>query len=542
MSQASRMSRSKMLRSKVSPGEGTFYGPAKLGINLLAPGYHAMDRPLKGSGKPVVVTVGIKLLKLIDVSDLDELLTVDVLFKIQWVDPRLIGIISKEESPSRVDIMQVWTPGISLANAASPPELLFEGIKLSHDGTVEIIRNGLYSAAVSVDVSLFPFDIQNMEVWYECPDYDGSQVVFLVDKEASTTDVDGEEIWALDRWSVVEDTRTSLVNGDPDSYLVGTAQVRRLFAMSVVTLVAPLYIIANFSFVAFFVYIGDFATRVGIVSTGFLTLIAFMFVVNEHTPKIAYWTWIHAYCGMTIIFVMFVQFLVVLVHFLDPNNETVELQKMNKMEVNLHQQQFDTDIQLARDGARKLKNTRLVDADFNQHDVVLQAKTAFNRVDFNRDGSINREELMSALTVLGHQENNTRKDAEQIIAKYSFDTVDSINGIDGGNNTKDDYAAATMTLPEFITYALDVRKHSRDLEQTGRDSMMSMVDTLGTEKQTCCWMSARHALVIDWWSKRVLTIGFTVLTLLMLLQAKNSRDNYDRTLLLLSATTPSPHP
>ena len=61
--------------------------------------------------------------------------------------------------------------------------------------------------------------------------------------------------------------------------------VRRLFSMAVVTLVAPLYIIANFSFMAFFVFIGDFPTRVGIVSTGFLTLIAFMFVVDYFISK-----------------------------------------------------------------------------------------------------------------------------------------------------------------------------------------------------------------------------------------------------------------
>ena len=131
--------------------------------------------------------------------------------------------------------------------------------------------------------------------------------MFKINQAQSVTKVDGEEIWLLDRWSVTEDTRVSIVNGEPDSYLVGTVVVRRLFSMAVVTLVAPLYIIANFSFVAFFVYQGDFPTRVGIVSTGFLTLIAFLFVINDQTPKIAYWTWLHQYCAITIMVVMCVQ-------------------------------------------------------------------------------------------------------------------------------------------------------------------------------------------------------------------------------------------
>ena len=98
--------RTQRLRSKISPGEGTFYGPAKLGIGLLKNGYQPMDRPSKGTDKPDVVTVGIKLISLIDVSDIDQLLTIDALFQIKWTDPRLIGVVSPIDSPQRIDSMQ----------------------------------------------------------------------------------------------------------------------------------------------------------------------------------------------------------------------------------------------------------------------------------------------------------------------------------------------------------------------------------------------------------------------------------------------------
>ena len=504
------MKKRMMLRSKVSPGEGTFYGPAKLGISPLTPTYHAMDRPLKGTGKPIVVNVGIKLIRLIDVSDIDQLLTIDILFNIKWIDERLVGLIPKNESPSRVDPMQIWTPGISIANAASPPELLSEGIKLSNDGTVEISRNGLYSAAVEVDVSFFPFDIQEMEILFECPDYDGSQVVFVVNQQYSKTDVDGEEIWALDAWKVGEDTRISLVNGEPDSYLIGTAQVRRLFSMAVVTLVAPLYIIANFSFMAFFVFIGDFPTRVGIVSTGFLTLIAFMFVVNDQTPKIAYWTWLHMYTAMTIVVVLIVQVEVTFVHFLDPKNEASGDEKLNSIELEIKKQQFETDVALARSGSQKLDNVNLTDEDFDNHDVVIQAGVAFIRVDFDHSNRISINELMSALNALGHQ--LSRKEAEEILRTYSFDVPPN---------------TLSLTRPEFITYCLDANKKNKinGLQKLVGEKRRDSILLLSAQKKACCGLSSKHALRVDYWSKRVLIIGYTLGTLLMLLSAKIHREN-----------------
>ena len=139
---------STLLRSKlIAPLPNI--GPLKLGVQPLTPTYNALDRPLKGTNQPVLVSVGIRLIKLTSISDIDETLGANILFNIQWNDPRLKNIITSENAPERIDPMQIWTPDITLANPAKPEEILSETIKLDQHGNVQIVRSGLFTAAVS---------------------------------------------------------------------------------------------------------------------------------------------------------------------------------------------------------------------------------------------------------------------------------------------------------------------------------------------------------------------------------------------------------
>ena len=85
-----------------------------------------------------------------------------------------------------------------------------------------------------------------MEFLFECPSYDGGQVALSVNQKLSTTIGGGENIWALDKWAVREEIRPSRVDNEPDSYLIGRAQVRRLYWMAVVTLVVRFYLLLFF--------------------------------------------------------------------------------------------------------------------------------------------------------------------------------------------------------------------------------------------------------------------------------------------------------
>jgi hypothetical protein len=484
-----------LLRSKLMSMEKAYpgpIGPSKLGLKLLKPGYDPMDRPNKGK-MPDIISVGIKLLRVDEVSDIKEEFKANVLLKIRWKDQRLAGVIVPSDSPQLVDPMQVWTPGFALSNTAAPAQFLSQSIKLFSDGTIQLLKNINYAGSVKVDVHYFPFDVQNMELLFECPDYDRSQLQFIVDEKASITGVKGEDIWKLDNWSVQEETRKSIINGQPDSYVVATAKVRRLFGMTCATLVAPLYIIGNFCFMAFFVYIGDFSSRVGIVSTGFLTLIAFFFVINENLPKISYLTWLHHYCALTTLFVLYTQIAVVVTHFLDPENEASQKQHMSSIEMKIHLQEAEQDVQLAKEGSAHLEDVNLTDDDWEQHEVIIAAGKAFDRVDHSKNGQLDSKELLIALNVLG-VENSTIKLARSIISKYSFTGDEDLDA---------------MSRAEFITYVLHSFKSG-----AGIKDLMKL-----SNSAVCCGFGPHHAEVIDFWSKVLVPPIYTIVTIGMLISA-----------------------
>jgi hypothetical protein len=522
---------------------GAYSGPSKIGVGALRAGYNPMDRPTKGSGAADAVTVAAKLAKLVTISEIDELLTAEMVLVLQWKDARLRGVVPADApAPQRVDPMQIWTPGITLANAIAEPEVLSEGVHLSHDGTVRLVRNVLYSATVVVDVRMFPFDVQSMEMLLECPDYDGAEVAFLVDAAHSTTAIKSEAVWLLDEFTVAQDMRESLSTGAPDSYLVVTVSVRRLFGMACVTLVSPLFIISNFSFVALFVFIGDFGSRVGIVSTGFLTMIAFLFVINEHLPKIAYWTWLHQYMMMSIISVLIVLIEVVFVHSIDPQGEAAEDEREDPMRLTLKRDKtLLVDKQLAEEGlrAKRVEDERAgkvaggLPADETgscggsrpgsvsgrsdagdagiSDDLLHAASIAYNTVDTDRSGVIDVHELMAALIHVGYKGVSVKM-AQNIISEYNFDGFEgtSVAGSAGGGaRGSSPLQRETMSRSEFIAFVAD------------SDVFRAKIDAAKKEQEghTVCGMGPAHAAGINYWCKRIVPLTYLGATLLMLFVA-----------------------
>ena len=73
-----------------------------------------------------------------------------------------------------------------------------------------------------------------------------------------------------------------------------------------------------------------FGSRITITSIGFLTVMAFMFVVNDQLPRIAYLTWLHYYMTLCFLMTFFVNVHVTMVHFLNPVGET-KLEKKKRL-------------------------------------------------------------------------------------------------------------------------------------------------------------------------------------------------------------------
>lgn len=453
-------------------------GVQKLGVGLIKPGYVAMDRPGKG-GPATPVQVGVKLLRVLDVIIVDDTLMSDLLIQLKWRDPRLANLVPAGSPPQRVDPLQVWTPGFELANARSPMQITHEGVKLSRDGTVHLIRKAVAPAVVSVDVSMFPFDKQELELLFESPDYGSNEVDFRVVANESTTDVDQEEVWEVKGWDVSRDTAPSIVDGAADVVVLARLTIKRMGGMAIVELVLPLFLVVNFNFLAFFVYAGDFGTRIGITSTGFLTVMAFLYVVSESLPKIAYCTWLHLYMAISFSAVFLVMLEVVIIHFLDPHNRAADAQKQGR---NMLRLEARVDMAEAQKQAHEWDDSKMNPL---MRDKAMQA---FSIIDSNGDGEIEAEEMLRAMIIMGRPDSQL-ENAEAILRAYDFD-----------GNTQ------TLTRPEFIRWVA-----------TDDTVTAEQLDSIISSDSRLCALGAHHAVAIDYWTCRLLPMSFWVATLSMLI-------------------------
>ena len=140
---------------------GFAQGPAAASCDL--PGYAPSVRP-DPSGTPTEVGVGLMLIDLSSISDVNQSITLDALLTLQWTDHRLDAVAG-----CRYDTGTIWTPDIHLFNSATvqprqPPQVL-----VSPDGNVVFTSRYTATIASTSNIAEFPFDERDEAGWVQIP-------------------------------------------------------------------------------------------------------------------------------------------------------------------------------------------------------------------------------------------------------------------------------------------------------------------------------------------------------------------------------------
>uniref|UniRef100_A0A915CYE9 Uncharacterized protein n=1 Tax=Ditylenchus dipsaci TaxID=166011 RepID=A0A915CYE9_9BILA len=163
--------------------------------------YNKIPRPVKNSSDVLMVDVGASLIRLIDVDEKNQILTTNVWLEMRWTDAKLqwnpekYGGIKTLHIPST----DIWLPDFVLYNnAAGDPDItIFTDALVSHDGRVFWQPPAIYKSFCSIDVTWFPYDLQNCNMKFGAWSYTG----FYVDlrqlpheKVITSKDSDGSDI------------------------------------------------------------------------------------------------------------------------------------------------------------------------------------------------------------------------------------------------------------------------------------------------------------------------------------------------------------
>lgn len=156
-------------------------------VKKIFTGYNKVVRPVSHFSDKVVVTVGLKLIQLINVDEVNQIVTSNVRLPQQWIDVNLqwnpddFGGIKKIRVPST----DIWKPDLVLYNNADGDFTIVHETKvlLEHNGKVTWNPPAIFKSYCEIVVLHFPFDLQNCSMKLGTWTYDGNLVVIIPDGE-----------------------------------------------------------------------------------------------------------------------------------------------------------------------------------------------------------------------------------------------------------------------------------------------------------------------------------------------------------------------
>jgi hypothetical protein len=248
-------------------------------------GYSASARP-DPPGTPTEVGIGLGLTDLSAINDVNQTITLEALFTMQWTDQRL-----GEMAGCRYDIAAIWTPDIQLLNSATiqsrqPPQL-----RIDTDGNVTLSVRYKATIASNANIAEFPFDDRIILLQLASLRYDKTELAIRIVEEWTGR---LPELTIPD-WTIGEPT-VSLKELDL-SRIERTLPVfefripaSRLADYYVYKFVFPLALIVMMSWAVFWVDPQNLGPQLSLAGTSMLTLIAYQFTVNDLLPKVGYLT------------------------------------------------------------------------------------------------------------------------------------------------------------------------------------------------------------------------------------------------------------
>lgn len=276
-----------------------------LPISAMADG---STRPDSQSG-PTDIHASIVIVDLDAVQDAKQSFEASVFFDLSWYDSRLAGQNFTSANPQAAGI---WLPQIGISNQQNAWPVMPTVLRIE-DGTVTLSRHIWGSFSQPLDLLRFPFDIQVFRVSLVAASEPG-ELRFLQDPDrpsgiTSSTSVPDWEFSVIDAAGQPFIVSEAI---EPSASFVLEIRGERLSQYYIFTMILPLIVITAMSFVAFFIEVQSFATRVGVASTSMLTVVTYRVAASQILPRTNYFTDLDIFiAGSTVL--VFVSLLTVVV-------------------------------------------------------------------------------------------------------------------------------------------------------------------------------------------------------------------------------------
>lgn len=241
------------------------------------------------AGAPREVQIGLLLTDLTAVNDAEQSFFADVFMVARWHDPELAVDSGRIRTLGYDD---VWHPTLLIYNQRSVAESLPRDVTVRADGTVTYLQRFTGQFSSPMNLREFPRDQQEFFVWLVSPARVGAAVTLVPSDSMAALRT---ENLSISDWEVGEASLSAadfqLAAGAPLNPGVKLSfPARRLVTYYTIQVVIPLIAVVMMAYAVFWVAPTVVPTRIGVVVTTMLTLIAYRFMLANHVPRLSYLT------------------------------------------------------------------------------------------------------------------------------------------------------------------------------------------------------------------------------------------------------------
>jgi hypothetical protein len=244
------------------------------------------DRP-DADGPPTSVSVGVRLLDVSKIEDVDESVTLDLIVVQEWRDSRLASLVGCE-----LEIAKIWIPDLTIRNSGRVFPLLPERAAIGPGGAVKYIQRYTGALAFPHHLAAFPFDAHHIGITLLSPEYSSDEVVLKLNEEVTGRAPTEFSIpnWTAGEPSATVGSTTIEMLKETHATYIFELPVKRRPEYFVFSVFVPLALIVAMSWSVFWISPERFGPQIGMSATAMLTLIAYQFAMRATVPAVSYMT------------------------------------------------------------------------------------------------------------------------------------------------------------------------------------------------------------------------------------------------------------
>lgn len=250
----------------------------------------AATRPAPEAG-PTAVRVGVYVIDVTHVQEVEKTFTGDVHFSLRWEDPRLSAdALGRSLAGCPLELDDIWDPAVLIVNLRSADRIESPLLSVDESGNV-LYRERFYGTfTASLDLHDFPFDQQVLPITTVARSSPEEVVL-----RADSTRLGMVDSLSISGWSVRQGEVSAEAFAVPGLGVSLPRFEQRLLARRdsafwLLRALLPLGIVLLMASVVFWIDPIVYPRQVGFAFTSILTLIAYQFSISISMPEISYLT------------------------------------------------------------------------------------------------------------------------------------------------------------------------------------------------------------------------------------------------------------